>query len=99
MIEQSRFYRAVRQFAVTAPVWSAERITYDTKPDERYDLTLISQRVYGNRDEALAVMAAAGLDRVDQELSETTLVLPNAAALARIKSETGFTSAKLKPVR
>lgn len=90
MIGQSRFYRAVRQFAVSAPVWEPERIVYFTKPDERWDLTLVSKRVYGTRDEYLAVMAAAGLDRVDQELTERELVLPSRAKLDAMKASTGY---------
>lgn len=89
MIGQSRFYRAVRQFAVSTPVWGAST-RYFTLPDERFDLTLVSQRIYGNRDEWLAVMAAAGLDRIDQELTERELVLPNPDQLQAIKERTGY---------
>ena len=89
MIGQSRFYAAVRRFAASTPVWGTA-IRYFTKPDERYDLTLVSQRVYGNRDEALAIMAAAGLDSIDQELTERNLVLPTPDQLAAIKADTGY---------
>lgn len=68
-IATSSFYRAVRQFSVSTPVWG-EATRYQSKPDERHDLTLVSQRVYGNRNEALTVMAAAGLDSVEMTLSE-----------------------------
>lgn len=98
MISASRFYRAVRQFSVTAPPW-AEAIRYFTLPDERWDLTLVSQRVYGTRDEYLAVMAAAGLDRFDQELTERQLVLPTPQRLEAIKRMTGFVSSQPVPVR
>lgn len=74
-------------------------MVYQTLPDERWDLTLVSQRVYGNRNEFLAVMAAAGLDRFDQELTERELVLPNAQRLEIIKQDTGFTSSTPTPVR
>lgn len=99
MIEQSRFYRAIRQLAVSAPAWSADVVRYFPHPDEEYDLTLMSQRVYGNRDEYLAVMAAAGLDRCDQPLPMKEIVLPNKAALERIKKQTGFRSSAPKGVR
>lgn len=99
MIGPSRFYRAVRQFAVTEPVWSAQRIVIYTTPAERYDLTLVSQRVYGNRDEFLAVMAAAGLTRFDDVLTEQELVLPSAQRLAQIKEACGFSSTPARSVR
>lgn len=98
MVPESSFYREVRQFALTAPVWE-DAIRYFTKPDERWDATLISQRVYGNRDEYLAVMAAAGLDRWDQELTERELVLPTPDRLALIKSKTGYQSTQPTKVR
>lgn len=99
MISASRFYRAVRQFATTSPVWDSTRIVYFTKPDERWDLTLVSQRVYGNRNESLAVMAAAGLDRYDQEMTERELILPGPQRLEAIKRATGYNPIKPTPVR
>lgn len=98
MVPASRFYREVRKFSVTAPVWE-DAIRYFTKPDERWDLTLVAERVYGSRDEYLAVMAAAGLDRLDQELTERDLVLPTPSRLALIKSRTGFQSSPVTRVR
>jgi len=98
MVPASRFYREVRKFSVTAPVWE-DAIRYFTKPDERWDLTLVAERVYGSRDEYLAVMAAAGLDRLDQQLTERELVLPTASRLALIKFRTGFQSAPVTKVR
>lgn len=89
MLPNSRLYRAIRAFAVSAPVWDARRIPYQTLPDERWDLTLVSQRVYGNRDQYLAVMAAAGLDNLDQPLNEQILVLPNEATLNQLKRAAG----------
>jgi hypothetical protein len=89
MLGTSRFYRAVRQFAVSTPIW-AEKIVYEVAPDERHDITLVAARVYGDRREWLTVMAAAGLDRVDNALTERTLVLPTKAQLERIKADTGY---------
>lgn len=98
MIEASRFYRAVRQFAATRQPWQ-DAVRYDTLPDEEWDLTLVSQRVYGNRNEALAVMAAAGLDRMDQQLTQRTLVLPTPIQLEAFKRMTGFASSVQRSVR
>lgn len=86
------FYRAVRKFAASAQPWETDAIFYETKPDEAYDPTLISRRVYGRRDEFLAVMAAAGIDQVDQPIPQTKIVLPSEGRLYRIKRETGFES-------
>jgi hypothetical protein len=85
--------RRVGDFAQRQPAW-AECIVYHTLPDERWDMTLVSQRVYGNRDEFTAVMAAAGLDSVEEELTERELVLPTARQLAAIKALAGFVSSR-----
>lgn len=85
--------KAVGDFAQRQPTW-AECIEYQSKPDERWDMTLVSQRVYGTRDEFLAVMAAADLDSVEQELTERLLVLPTAAQLAAIKQDVGFANSQ-----
>lgn len=99
MLPESRFYRAVRQFAASSPTWDTTRILVETTPADRFDLTLVSQRVYGTRDEFLAVMAAAGLDRFDQELTERTLVLPNKQRLQMLKDAAGYFSAAPVSVR
>lgn len=77
-------YRYVRDFAAKTKPWQSA-IRYQTKPDERFDLTLVSQRVYGRRDEYLVVMAAAALDSVEQELTERLLVLPTESQLTNMK--------------
>lgn len=74
-------------------------ITYFTLPDERWDVTLAAQRIYGSRDEWLAVMAAAGLDRLDQEMTERELRLPTKERLEAIKQFTGYRSAPQQTVR
>lgn len=86
------FYREVRKFAETAKAWDTAAIFYETRPDEVFDLTLVSQRVYGRRDEFLAVMAAAGLDSAFQPLPQKRIVLPNEGRLLAIKRRTGFES-------
>lgn len=88
-ISAANFIAAVRKFAVQTPGW-AEAIRYETKPDERTDITLIAYRVYGDRAEFMAVFAAAGLDTLEQELDERLLVLPTAAQLQLIKRQTGY---------
>lgn len=85
------FYREVRTFAERTQPWQSA-IFYEVKPDERLDVTLVSQRVYGRRDEFLAVMAAAGLDTVEQPLTQRQLVLPTESQLFEIKRRTGFES-------
>lgn len=85
------FYREVRRFSEQTKSWQTS-IIYEVKPDEAWDLTLVSQRVYGRRDEFLTIMAAAGLDMVDQPLLQQRLVLPNNAQLLAIKRQTGFES-------
>lgn len=86
------FFREVRRFAESAKAWDPGVIWYESKPDERYDLSLVSARVYGRRDEYLAVLAASGLDSFDQPLTERTLALPNEFHLTRIKRAARFES-------
>lgn len=81
--------RAVGNFAQRQPAW-AECVIYHSRPDERWDLTLVSERVYGNRDEVLTIMAAAGLDSFEQEMSERILVLPSPRQLVALKAAAGF---------
>jgi len=90
MIPESKLYRAIRNFAIRTPFWGTA-LRYEVKPDEINDLTLISRRVYGNSDEYMAIMASAGLDRVNQSLvSGTTLVLPTPSQLAQFKDSNGI---------
>lgn len=98
MINASRFYRAVRQFAATRQPWQ-DAVRYDSLPDEEWDLTLVSQRIYGNRNEALAVMAAAGLDRMDQQLTQRAIVLPTPIQLEALKRQTGYATALRQTAR
>ena len=85
------FYREIRLFSERTQPWQ-QAIRYETKPDEAWDFTLVSERVYGRRDEYLTIMAAAGIDTVDQPLSQKRLVLPTPAQLYAIKRKTGFES-------
>jgi len=95
------FYSEISQFSRTVKPWQPA-IFYETKPDEVNDITLISQRVYGNRDEFLAIMAAANI-QANQSLEQTTLTLPTQQQLNEIKRRTGFESiasqrANFKPI-
>lgn len=92
MIANSRFYRLVRQFAVSTPVWG-NAIRYAVNPDEVYNLPLVSKRVYGNFDESLTIMAAAGLNNLDQPLPQQTLVLPTPDQLQALKVQAGLLDA------
>lgn len=85
------FYREVRDFAGRTKIWEPA-IFHEVLLDEIWDATLISQRVYGNRDEFLAVMAAAGVDTVDQPIPQKQLVLPTTAQLYSLKRRAGFES-------
>lgn len=84
-------YREVRLFSERTKVWQVA-IFHDVTPDELYDPTLVSERVYGRRDEYLVVMAAAGIDTVDQPLPQRQIVLPTEAQLYAIKRRAGFES-------
>lgn len=86
------FYREIRKFAERAKAWDVGVVWYETKPDERHDPSLVSARVYGRRDESLAVLAAAGLDGFDQTLTERMLALPSDLLLSQIKRACNFES-------
>jgi hypothetical protein len=87
--ETNAFIQAVRREANRFAT-NGGGVRYDTKPDERYDLTLIAYRVYGNRNEFMAILAAAGLDSVEQVIPEQTLYLPTLSQLHSIKRSTGY---------
>lgn len=88
-IATAQFIKAIRTFAIQTPVW-ANAIRYETKPDERNDITLIAERVYGDRNEYMVIFAAAGLDTMEQVLPEQRLILPTRAQLQQIKRQTGY---------
>ena len=85
----NRLFVAVRDFAVQTPEW-ADAIRYFTKPDERYDLTLVSYRVYGTNDEWQVIQAAAGMDSPEYALNEQRLVLPTVPQLRAMRRAAGF---------
>jgi len=88
MLSKNLLYKRIRQFALETPDW-ATAIRYHSKPDEKYDLTLIARRVYGLPNEWPIIMAAAGLQSVDEPLNEQLLVLPTLSQLQTLKRELG----------
>ncbi len=84
-----RLFQAVRRFSQVTRDWE-QAVRYMTLPDERFDLTKVSARVYGTRDEALVIQAAAGLDSPELELTERRLVLPTSEQLAAMKRDAGY---------
>lgn len=84
-------YREVREFAERTKPWESA-LYHEVTPDEVWDPTLVSRRVYGRRDEYLAVMAAAGVDTVDMPLPQKKLTLPTESQLYAIKRRSGFES-------
>lgn len=85
------FYRLVRDFSQSVQPWEAA-IYHDVAPDERWDITLTARKVYGDEGEFLAIMAAAGMDTVDQPLNQRRLVLPGPDRLRMMKRRAGFES-------
>ena len=85
------FYREIRLFSERTKAWEPA-LFHEITPDEIWDATLVSSRVYGRRDEFLAVMAAAGNDTIDQPLAQKKLVLPTEAQLFSIKKKCVFES-------
>lgn len=85
----ANFVKAVRAFSTQTPEW-APAIRYFTLPDERHDITLIAERVYGDRSQFMAILAAAGLDTTEQVVDEQRLVLPTFGQLQLIKRRTGY---------
>lgn len=85
----SRLFRAVRDFAQTTQEWETA-IRYFTKPDEEYDLTLVSYRIYGTRTYTLVIQAAAGLDSPEYRLSARRLVLPTLEQLRKMRVKAGY---------
>lgn len=86
------FYRKILDYCLNAKYWSGGIITYDVKPDERYDPTLISRRVYNNSEEFLLIMAIAGISSFDEGIEQQQLVLPTMEVIRKIKIESGFES-------
>ena len=75
-----RLFGALR----TSP--TSEAIRYTTLPDERHDISLAAYRIYGDRSLFMVVLAAAGLDSVEQVMLEQDLVLPTLSQLADLRN-------------
>lgn len=91
---RNRLFALVREFSQQTPAWG-EALRYYTRPDERFDLTLVSARVYGRRAESLVIQAAAGLDSPELELTERALVLPTPTQLRAMKRRAGYIDAEI----
>lgn len=91
---RNRLFAEVRRFAIETPAWG-DALRVFTNPGDRFDLTAVSQRVYGIRTETLVVQAAAGLDSPEQELTERLLVLPTQAQLRTMKLAAGYAETEL----
>lgn len=85
----NRLYRMVRKFCLTAKPWTSGAVRVDTTPAERRDITKLAQRVYNSRFDAIAVMAAAGMDYVTQPLEQQSIILPTPEKLLEIKRTSG----------
>lgn len=88
-MSRSAFYRRVRDYALQPPL-GANPLRHQVTPDEQYDLSRVSYRVYANFNEALTIAAVAGLSSTSGPLTEQVLVLPSRAELMQIKRETGY---------
>lgn len=87
------FFKQVSDFSKKAKPWHQNIIWYTVKPDEAYDASKISQRVYGRRSEFTAVQAACGVGRLDSPLPVSEkIALPSEAKLYELKRITGFES-------
>jgi hypothetical protein len=86
-----QFYKLVRNFSLRTRAYEPA-IRIFTTPSEKRDLTKASRRAYGRPDEVVAVMAAAGLDTLEEPMSERLITLPNEATLREFKRRTGFES-------
>jgi hypothetical protein len=86
------FYKLVLDHAEQARPWDTTATYHDVTPDEQWDPTLVSERVYGRREEFLAVMAAAGMNTFDEPVPMRRLVLPTAETLRAFKRRAGFES-------
>lgn len=85
----ARLVQLIRDFSLRVKPYQMA-IRYQTKADEKRDLTLVSERVYGTRQEYLAIFAAAGLSTFDEPLEEQILVLPTLSQLNTMKKKAGF---------
>lgn len=85
------YRNAIRQFSdmQRRRGLAGQFIRYQIMPDEVNDPTLISQRAYGNRNEAQAVMAAAGTSFIWEALPEDEIILPTPVQLRQIKQMHG----------
>lgn len=89
------YRNAIRQFSElqSRRGLPGQFIRHQVMADEVNDPTLISQRVYGTRAEAQAVMAAAGVSFIWEEIPLDEIILPRQDQLLKIKRMTGMVAA------
>ncbi len=70
---------------------TGQYIVYQILPDEVYDQTLVSQRVYGVRTESAVIRIAAGVSGIWEALPQIEIVLPTGLQLMQLKQLYGIT--------
>lgn len=88
-IERARFMVLMRKFSQNTK-YGTRHIRHDVAPDERFDLTLVAYRVYGDDSEWLTIQAAAGLDSPEYPLESQILILPTFEDLQALKIQAGL---------
>lgn len=88
-MQKARFLALMRKFAQNTR-FGTRHIRHDVTQDERTDLTLVAFRVYGDREEWLAIQGAAGLDTPENPLESQTLILPSVEDLQALKRQAGL---------
>lgn len=88
-IQKARFLVLMRKFAQNTR-FGTRHIRHDVTEDEKTDLTLVAYRVYGDRNEWLAIQGAAGLDTPENPLLTQTLILPSIEDLQALKRQAGL---------
>lgn len=87
-----RFYGAVRRFSAGAKINTPGVVFMHVTPSECWDITKLSLRIYGNRHEGLACMAALGIDQSTMLTTQKTGAFPTKEKLMMLKRECGFES-------
>ena len=87
-----QFYQSVRALCEGATAITEGVVFHQVTPDEQFDMSRLSYRLYGRWDEFLAVMAAAGLDTSDAMIPQGRLAFPTEAKLLELKRAAGFES-------
>lgn len=84
------FWYEIRRWKWGFKPFENSGVLYEIKPDEKLDATLVSERVYGRRDEYLVICAITDTDRVDNPVHAGRYWFPADEALFGIKRRIGF---------